>query len=74
MFKAVKPLLRIIKLLYGVISISHSVIYILLFLFSESAEMIGQFLTLPRWIQIVLARIKGLGVLQRPGEKLRIFQ
>ncbi|XP_017331926.1 E3 ubiquitin-protein ligase UBR1 [Ictalurus punctatus] len=30
----------------------------------ESAEMIGQFLTLPRWIQIVLARIKGLRVLQ----------
>ncbi|KAM9466613.1 E3 ubiquitin-protein ligase UBR1 [Clarias gariepinus] len=30
----------------------------------ESAEMIGQLLTLPRWIQIVLARIKGLGVLK----------
>ncbi|MCJ8736842.1 hypothetical protein PDJAM_G00016990 [Pangasius djambal] len=30
----------------------------------ESAEMIGQVLTLPRWIQIVLARIKGLRVLQ----------
>ncbi|KAK2843429.1 hypothetical protein Q7C36_011644 [Tachysurus vachellii] len=30
----------------------------------ESADMIGQLLTLPRWIQIVLARIKGLRVLQ----------
>ncbi|XP_058255493.1 E3 ubiquitin-protein ligase UBR1 isoform X2 [Hemibagrus wyckioides] len=30
----------------------------------ESAEMIGQLLTLPRWIQIVLARTKGLSVLQ----------
>ncbi|XP_076833759.1 E3 ubiquitin-protein ligase UBR1 [Brachyhypopomus gauderio] len=26
----------------------------------ESAELVGQLLTLPRWIQIVLARIKGL--------------
>ncbi|KAK3538210.1 hypothetical protein QTP70_033114 [Hemibagrus guttatus] len=30
----------------------------------ESAEMIGQLLTLPRWMQIVLARIKGLSALQ----------
>ncbi|TSO25214.1 E3 ubiquitin-protein ligase UBR1 [Bagarius yarrelli] len=30
----------------------------------ENAEMIGQLLTLPRWIQVVFARIKGLGVLQ----------
>ncbi|XP_046711512.1 E3 ubiquitin-protein ligase UBR1 isoform X2 [Silurus meridionalis] len=30
----------------------------------ESAEMIGQILTLPRWIQNVLARIKGLRILQ----------
>lgn len=36
--------------------------------------MIGQLLTLPRWIQIVLARIKGLGVLQGAGEKLPVFQ
>ncbi|XP_062863007.1 E3 ubiquitin-protein ligase UBR1 [Trichomycterus rosablanca] len=30
----------------------------------ESAELVGQFLTLPRWIQIVLARIKGLRAAQ----------
>lgn len=27
---------------------------------SENAEIIGQHLTLPRWIQILCARIKGL--------------
>ncbi|XP_072545545.1 E3 ubiquitin-protein ligase UBR1 isoform X1 [Salminus brasiliensis] len=30
----------------------------------ESAELVGQVLTLPRWIQIVLARIKGLRAAQ----------
>uniref|UniRef100_A0A8B9KV12 E3 ubiquitin-protein ligase n=1 Tax=Astyanax mexicanus TaxID=7994 RepID=A0A8B9KV12_ASTMX len=30
----------------------------------ESAELVGQVLTLPRWIQIVLARIKGLRALK----------
>lgn len=35
--------------------------------------MIGQHLTLPRWIQIVLARIKGLSVLQGAGENLLMF-
>uniref|UniRef100_A0AAY4AV77 E3 ubiquitin-protein ligase n=1 Tax=Denticeps clupeoides TaxID=299321 RepID=A0AAY4AV77_9TELE len=27
---------------------------------SESAELVGELLTLPRWIQIILARVKGL--------------
>lgn len=36
--------------------------------------MIGQLLTLPRWIQIVLARIKGLGVVQEAGKKPLMFR
>ncbi len=37
---------------------------------SENAEIIGQHLTLPRWIQILSARIKGLkSVTQDNGKK-----
>lgn len=36
---------------------------------SESAEFVGQVLTLPRWMQIVLARIKGLRAAQEVGER-----
>uniref|UniRef100_A0A4W4H9P8 E3 ubiquitin-protein ligase n=1 Tax=Electrophorus electricus TaxID=8005 RepID=A0A4W4H9P8_ELEEL len=34
----------------------------------ESAELVGQLLTLPRWIQIVLARIRGLRAAHEAGE------
>ncbi|XP_066551068.1 E3 ubiquitin-protein ligase UBR1 isoform X2 [Amia ocellicauda] len=35
----------------------------------ENAELVGQLLTLPRWIQIILARIKGLGSATQGDEK-----
>lgn len=36
---------------------------------SENAELVGQLLTLPRWVQIISARIKGLkSVTQRTGK------
>lgn len=39
-------------------------------MYSENAEIIGQHLTLPRWIQIISARIKGLkSVTQDNGKK-----
>lgn len=36
---------------------------------SESAQMVGQHLTFQRWIQIILARIKGLTVTTQEAEK-----
>uniref|UniRef100_A0AAR2LG23 E3 ubiquitin-protein ligase n=1 Tax=Pygocentrus nattereri TaxID=42514 RepID=A0AAR2LG23_PYGNA len=35
----------------------------------ESAKLVGEVLTLPRWIQIVVARIKGLRPAQRAGDE-----
>lgn len=47
----------------------------LLLVCSENAEIIGQHLTLPRWIQILSARIKGLkSVSQDNGTKAHTTQ
>lgn len=41
------------------------------FSLSESAEIVGQLLTLQRWMHIITARIKGLGVqAQEAGDSL----
>uniref|UniRef100_A0A8D0D1B1 E3 ubiquitin-protein ligase n=1 Tax=Sander lucioperca TaxID=283035 RepID=A0A8D0D1B1_SANLU len=54
-------------------SLCNTVVPLIPYLFpmySENAEIIGQHLTLPRWIQIISARIKGLkSVTQDNGKK-----
>lgn len=41
---------------------------------SENAEIIGQHLTLPRWIQILSARLRGLKSLSQGAGKSRNCQ
>lgn len=42
-------------------------------LYSENAELIGQHLTLRRWIQIISARIKGLKSVSQDNGKVGFF-